>query len=346
VKKWSLLLLACLPVLVNAQIGGRHVYDFLNLSPSARISSLGGVNIATYDHDLNYALMNPALANDSMHQSVSMSVANYLSDITYGYAGYSHSFENIGNFHGGIQFLSYGKMIEADVYGNQTGRFSASDLAFVVGGARQVDRFRIGTNLKLVNSNVSRYRSHFAMGLDLGGAYVSDNGLFTAGMVFRNMGFNLTKWETPDGVNTPLPFEIQIGISQRLKHMPLRFSLTTTNLQTPNLVYYDKDAPPQIDLSGDTIETKFPVVDNLFRHAVFGTEFLITKGFNLRAGYNHMRRQELRSANRGGIAGFSFGLGIKVKMFRFDYALSSFHAVGPTHQFTLATNIGSFAKGK
>lgn len=327
-----------------AQIGGRGVYDFLNLSSSARISSLGGTNISTFDHDLNFAYANPALCNDSMHQTASMSIANYLSDITYGYAGYAHTFENVGNFHAGLQYLSYGKMIEADVYGNQTGRFSASDLALVVGGARQVDQFRIGANLKVINSNVSRYRSHFALGMDLGGAYVSGSGLFTAGMAFKNIGFNLTRWETPEGVGTPLPFEIQLGISQRLKHMPLRFSIQTTNLQTPNLIYYDKDAPPQVDLSGDTIETRFPVVDNLFRHAVFGTEFLITKGFNIRAGYNHMRRQELRSLNRGGISGFSFGVGIKIKMFRLDYALSSFHAVGPTHQFSLSSDIGGFGK--
>jgi hypothetical protein len=57
-----------------------------------------------------------------------------------------------------------------------------------------------------------------------------------------------------------------------------------------------------------------------------------------------MRRQELRSANRAGISGFSFGAGIKIKMFRFDYGLASFHAVGPTHQFSVATNIGSFKK--
>lgn len=343
-KSWIILLLACLPGLASAQIGGRNVYDFLNLSPSARISSLGGSNISTYDHDLNFANVNPALANDSMHQAVTTSVANYLSDITYGYAGYGHTFENVGNFHAGIQYLSYGKMIEADVYGNQTGRFSASDLALIVGGSRKVNFFRIGTNLKLINSNVSQYRSHFALALDLGGSYISEKGNFTAGMVFKNMGFNLSKWETPDAVNTPLPFEVQIGISQKLEHMPLRFSITTTNLQTPKLIYYDKDAPPELDLSGDTIVTKFPVFDNVFRHFVFGTEFLLSKGFNLRAGYNHMRRQELRSQNRGGISGFSFGVGIKIKMFRFDYALSSFHAIGPTHQFSLSSNIGRFRK--
>lgn len=343
-KYWIILLLACIPALATAQIGGRNVYDFLNLSPSARISSLGGVNISTYDQDLNFAYLNPALNNDSMHQSISTSVANYLSDITYGYTGYAHTFENVGNFHAGIQYLSYGKMVEADVYGNQTGRFSASDLALVVGGSRKVNFFRMGANLKLVNSNVSRYRSHFALAADLGGSYISESGNFTAGMVFKNIGFNLSKWETPEGLNTPLPFEVQIGISQKLEHMPLRFSITTTNLQTPKLIYYDKDAPVQLDLSGDTIVTKFPVFDNIFRHFVFGTEFLLSKGFNLRAGYNHIRRQELRSQNRGGISGFSFGVGIKVKMFRFDYALSSFHAIGPTHQFSLSTNIGKFRK--
>ncbi|MFM2375890.1 MAG: hypothetical protein RLZZ165_987 [Bacteroidota bacterium] len=343
-KKWSLFALACLPSLVIAQIGGRRVYDFLNLPPSARISALGSVNISTYDQDVTLPLLNPALSNDSMHQAVSMSVSNYLGGITYGSSSYAHAFRKLGTLHAGIQWLSYGKMIEADIYGNQTGRISASDLAFVVGGARRVNLFSIGTNLKLVNSNISRYRSHFALGLDLGGAYLSDNGRFSAGMVFKNIGFNLTRWEASEGVNTSLPFEVQIGISQRLQHLPLRFSITTTHLQTPKLIFYDKDAPPRIDLSGDTVKTRFPFVDNLFRHTVFGTEFLISKGFHLRAGYCHMRRQELRSLNRGGLSGFSFGAGIRVKMFRFDYALSSYHAVGPTHYFTLATSVGSFRR--
>lgn len=343
-KRLILTLAICLPCLTNAQIGGQNVYDFLNLSPAARISSLGGVNITTRDHDANFAYQNPALTNDSMHQQVSFSIADYLAGITYGYASYAHSFEGIGDFHAGIQYLSYGKMIEADVFGNQLGTFSASDIALVVGGARKVDQFSIGTNLKFINSNISRFRSHFAVAMDLGGLYQNENGSFTAAMAFKNIGFNLTRWNVADGERTPLPFEIQLGVSQKLKYMPLRFSLTTTNLQKPNLIFFDKDASPELDLSGEPIEENFPIVDNLFRHAVFGLEFLISKGFNLRAGYNHMRRQELRSENRAGIAGFSFGAGIKIKHFRLDYALSSFHAVGPTHHFMVATNLGSWKK--
>ena len=343
-KRWLLTLLLVLPGVLSAQIGGRHVYSFLNLTPAPRAAALGGMNISTYDHDANFAYQNPALVNDSMHQQASFSVANYLAGITYGYASYSHTFEGIASFHTGVQYLSYGKMTEADVYGNQLGTFSASDLAYVVGGSIKRDQFRFGANLKLINSNISRYRSHFALGMDLGGAYISDKGNFTAGMAFRNIGFNLSRWRVADGESTPLPLDIAIGISQRLEHMPLRFSITVNNLQTPKLIFYDKNAPPEFDLSGEEIITKFPFFDNLFRHFTFGTEFLISQGFNLRAGYSHLRRQELRSETRAGISGFSFGVGIKVKMFRFDYALSSFHAVGPNHQFMVSTNIGSFKK--
>ncbi|MCB0846082.1 MAG: hypothetical protein KDE26_22680, partial [Bacteroidetes bacterium] len=90
---------------VSAQIGGRHIYDFLNLTPSARLVSLGGVNVSTFDDDLNFGVQNPALVNDSMHKQVSLSFSNYLAGINYGYAGYSHTFEGIGSFHSGIQYV-------------------------------------------------------------------------------------------------------------------------------------------------------------------------------------------------------------------------------------------------
>ncbi len=333
-------LIALLPLLSQAQIGGRNVYDFLNLSPSARASSLGGYNISTYDHDAVFAYQNPALLNDSMHQMVSMSFVDYLGGINYGYGSYAHSIEGIADFHAGVQFVGYGEMVEADILGNQIGTFGANDLALVVGAGCQADHFRIGANLKFINSSISGYQSNSALAFDLGGLYVSENGLFTAGMVFKNMGFNLGKWNS--GVSTPLPFDIQLGFTNQLEHTPLRFSMVVHNLNRPNLIYFDKDAPTEFDLSGEPIENKFPFFDNLFRHVIFGTEFLLSKGFNLRAGYNHMRRQELRSLNRAGLSGFSFGVGLKIKHIRLDYGLASYHAIGPTHNFTVSTSIGSW----
>lgn len=342
-KSWILLVLL-LPVTVMAQIGGRNVYDFLNLSPAARLASLGGVNITTFDQDQNFAYQNPALLNDSMSGRVALSLVNYLADIGYGYASYAQSFEGIGDFHAGIQYVGYGEMVAADQYGNVGNNFSSNDLAIVVGGARQVDNFRMGLNMKVINSSINGYQSKWGMGFDLGGLYVSNDRLFTAGMLFKHMGFNFSKYNLPNGQNANLPFEAQLGISYKLEHMPLRFSTTLVQINRPNLIYTDPDAPIEYDLSGEPIEPKSNVADNIFRHLVFGTEFVLSRNFHLRAGYNHQRRQELRSANRAGLAGFSFGGGIQILKFRFDYAYSNFHAVGGTHNFSLSTDIGHFSK--
>lgn len=337
-----LFVLLFLPGLLAAQIGGRHVYDFLNLSPAARSAALGGVNITTYDHETNLAFQNPALVNDSMHNQVSFSVAPYLADIVYGYTSYARSIEGVADFHTGIQYVSYGQMIQADALGNQTGNFSAGDFAWVVGASRQWDRFRGGVNLKLINSNIQGFRSYWGIGLDIGGLYVSPSKLFTAAIVFKNIGFNLSRYELTGGAGAPLPFQAQVGISHKLKYMPLRFSITATNLQQPDLIYTDPNTVVQVDLSGDTIVQKEPVIDNIFRHFVFGTEFILSRNFQLRAGYNHLRRQELRSTNRGGLSGFSFGVGIKVYRFRLDYGVAVFHAIGATHHITIASNLSSW----
>lgn len=337
-------MICLLPALSFAQIGGRNVYDFLNLSPAARMAALGGVNITTFDQDQNFAYQNPALLNDSMHNRVALSMVNYLADIGYGYASYSRTFEGIGNFHAGVQYVGYGKMVSADPFGNQGNNFTSNDIALVVGGAREVDNFRMGLNMKLINSSIGGYQSKWGLGFDLGGLYVSDDQLFTAGMVFQNIGFNLSKYNLPAGENASLPFEAQIGMSYKLQHMPLRFSATLVEINHPNLIYVDPDAPIEYDLSGDPIEPKSQFADNVFRHLVFGTEFVLSRNFHLRAGYNHRRRQELRAVNRGGLAGFSFGGGIQILKFRFDYGYANFHAIGGTHSFSLSTDIGHFSK--
>jgi len=334
------IILLCWPTLVFSQIGGRHVYDFLNLTPSARIAALGGVNISTLDDDLNFGYANPALVNDSMHQHVSLSFTNYLAGINFGYASYSHTLAGIGSLHSGIHYVNYGKLQGADEYGNLTGEFSAGDFAWVIGISRSWKQFRYGANLKLINSNLANGYNSVGLALDLGGAYQSKGKLFSAGVVLRNIGSQLSTY-TRTGSREPLPFEMIIGISNKLRYMPMRFSVTITNLEHPNLIFVDPNAPPQVDLNGNEIPAKNQTLDKIFRHFVFSTEFLLGKGFRLRGGYNHLRRQELRSENRAGLSGFSMGAGIRVQRFAFDYSFSSYGVGGifTTHQFSLLMNL-------
>ena len=318
------------------------MYDFLNLVPSARVAAIGGANVSVFDYDPGFAFYNPALVSDTMHNQLTMNWVNYLAGINYGYAGYARSYEGIGDFHAAIQYVGYGKFQQTDPLGNITGEFGANELVLVVGGARQLYNFRIGANVKFIHSNIGGYGSQ-GLGLDLGGLYVSNDKLFTGGLVMRNIGFQLTRY-LPDGSREAIPFEVQAGISKKLKHMPLRFSVTATNLEHPQLIYEDPNPEPQFDLSGNPIEPKKRVGDKIFRHFVFGAEFLISRHVNLRAGYNHMRRAELRSEGRGGLSGFSFGAGVKVSKFNIDYAFTKFHSIGGSHHFGIGTNFGAFKK--
>ncbi|MEL6674235.1 MAG: type IX secretion system protein PorQ [Bacteroidota bacterium] len=331
----------CLPAYLAAQIGGQHVYEFLNLSPSARIVSLGGVNISTMDDDVNFGVQNPALVSDSMHQRMSLSFSSYLAGIKYGYAGYSHTFEGIGSFHSGIQYINSGSMRGADEFGNLTGEFSASELAWYLGISRAWRQFRYGANLKFISSTLGPGYSSVGMALDLGGSYQSKSKLFSAGMVIRNIG---TQFTTYTGApREGLPFEVLLGVSNKLKYMPLRFSITLTNLEQPRLIFIDPDAPVELDLSGNPIEPRNQTADQIFRHGVFSAEFLLGKSLRLRAGYNHLRRQELRSENRAGMTGFSMGIGIRASRFAFDYGFSSFGLNGRlfAHQFSLLYRLGN-----
>ncbi len=340
IVKKLIILLALVPISLHAQIGGRHVYDFLNLTPSARVVALGGVNVSTIDEDVNFGYQNPALVTDSMHKHVSLSWANYLADIGYGYASYSHSIAGVGNFHTGMHYISYGKLQGADEFGNLTGQFNAGEFAWVVGMSRAYKRFHYGANLKFISSTLATGYSSTGIALDLGGSYYSRDRLFSSGFVIKNIGTQLSTY-TGTGDTEPLPFEVLMGMSVKLKYMPLRFSITATNLDHPNLIFEDPNPQPQFDLSGNLIEPESITLDNIFRHFVFGGEFLLGNALRLRAGYNHLRRQELRSENRAGLTGFSLGAGLRVNRFAFDYGYSSYGAnsVFNAHVFSLSMNL-------
>ena len=324
---------------LSAQIGGRHVYDFLNLSTGPAITALGGVNVSVIEDDVNLAYQNPALCTDSMDNHLSLSYTDYLADIGFGYAGYSKTIPQLGSMHTGIQFVNYGEFQEADALGNRLGTFNAYDLAWVIGGSRQLGRFRYGTQVKVISSQLAPGFSSLGFAADLGASYLAKNRLFSAGLVIRNMGFQISPYADTD-LRESLPTQIIIGISNRLKYMPFRFSITAIHLEQAQLVFEDPDRLVEIDLNGNEIDNSPSSLDKVFRHLVFGGEFLLGNAMRIRVGYNHMRRQELRSINRGGMTGFTLGTGIRLKRIHIDYGFGSYGLNGlfHTHQFGIGIN--------
>ena len=118
--------------ILNAQTGGDNVYEFLNLTHSGLVTSLGGSNVSLYTNNLNLANHNPALLSRDMDQALALNYTNYFAGINYGSAMYSRSFPGTGNFAAGLTYLNYGTFTEADPSGNITGTFKASEYLPVI----------------------------------------------------------------------------------------------------------------------------------------------------------------------------------------------------------------------
>ena len=326
----------------NAQIGGNNTYEFLNLTSSARIASMGGDFLTINDNDITLVESNPSLINPSMSNKLGVAYVDFFSDVNYGFATYAKSFNNVGSFAASMKYISYGKFDYATVTGERTGQFNAGETALNIGWGRQLDTlFSIGANLKFIYSSLESYNS-FGLAVDIAGSYISRDRSFTASLIGKNIGRQIT---TYDGGNIePLPFELQIGLAKRLKHLPFRYSILYNNLEKWDLRYEDPAQLQTDPISGEVVEDSGieVFVDNFMRHIVIGGELLIGKNISLRGGYNYRRRAEMKVTTKPGTVGFSWGIGIRISKFHFSYARSAYHLVGSPNYITLTTNLSDF----
>jgi len=316
-----------LPVLLSAQTGGDNVYEFLNLTHSGLVSSLGGANVSLNSGNLNLSWHNPALLDSGMSDVAALNYVNYFAGVNYGSALYSRTCEGAGNFAAGLTYLNYGSFTQADPSGIITGNFYASEYAFSLIWSRTIDTlFSIGINLKPVLSHLERYTSA-GIAIDLGGSYRSRSGMFSAGFVIRNAGLQITRYAGEE--RQKLPFELQAGISQKLAHAPFRFSLTIRHLEKFDLTHDYTDTIETADYSRTS-----EFLEDLMRHAVIGVEILPHRNFYVSAGYNYQRRRELSIDSRGSAAGFSWGFGISTTFLCIEFGRAAYHMAGSSNHIS------------
>ncbi len=330
--------LGLLAIKANGQLGGSTVFNAFNIPSSARVGALGGNLIAVKDGDLNLGIYNPALLDSNAHKSVALSYVNYFAQTNFGFASYAHHLDSLGaTVAATIDYFNYGQMTARDETGADIGKFAASDLALTLGCGLPIDsNFTVGANVKLIYSALAEYTS-IGAAIDLGGTYYNDRHKFTAALLVKNLGLQLTTYT--DGNREKLPFEVQLAVSKMLRHAPFRFSIALENLQRWDLTYTDPNADVAVDpITGEVIEeSKFVFGDKLMRHINIGTEILLTKNIHLRAGYNYRRRQELKVAEKPGLAGISFGFGVQIKRFNLSYGRASYHIAEASNSFTVST---------
>jgi hypothetical protein len=331
----------------SAQIGGRSTYDFLSRTNSARVAALGGTFLAVRDNDISLVLTNPSLITPEMNNFLVLDYANLRTAYNYGDIMYSRTFSKIGSFTGAFHFMDYGKFTETDEAGTILGDFHAAEYALNVGWGRQLTPYlSIGANGKFIYSQLASYHS-YGMAVDVAGTFYTKEDVFTASLVARNIGFQFVPYVT--GERDPLPFELQAGFSTRLKHLPLRFSFLYNNIEKWDLSYTDPNDPDnKPDPITGEVKSKSGVskfADNLMRHIVIGAELTIAKVLALRVGYNYKERQEMKLYDRKAMSGFSYGAGLRIKMFTFSYTRVQYQPGGLNPNYlSFAMNMGAFSK--
>lgn len=347
-KKWSLLCSALLfAAVTHAQVsGGEFAFEYLRLPNSPHISALGGINVANPSDDISFAVQNPALMRPELHNEVAFNYNNYYADIKNSNLIYGYYEPKIATaFVLGVQYINYGSFTQTDNVGNQLGTFNAADYAISLGASRQYgERWRYGAALKFAQSKLYNASATGVLG-DVGVTYEDTANFFTFGMVAKNMGVMVKKY-TPDNPAEPMPFDVQLGLSKRFKHLPLRLIATLHHLYEWDVRYNNPDDISKTNLFGSTDTTvKKSFSDNLFRHFIFGAELMLGKRITLTVAYNHMRRQEMALTEKKATAGFSFGGSINLNKFQIHYARSYYSIAGAYNEFGLNVALNKFVGG-
>ena len=247
----------------------------------------------------------------------------------------------------GIHYLDYGKMKYADENGNLTGgTFGARDILIDVMYARQLGpMFKVGVTLKPVYSIYEHYSS-FAIGADVGAHFQLPDSTFSMGLVLANIGWQLKGFYSDEGGSNHemLPLNLQLGLTYRVKHAPLRFHMQIHNMQTWYL-NYEWTSLDKSPTTGDIIPHNVKWYDMMFRHTIWSIEVVPkSERFYIALSYNHRRRAELNLTDQKSLAGFALGAGVRIKQVRVGFAISQLTKSNFSYQAGLTLDINSLLK--
>lgn len=316
---------------VNAQ-DGSTAYDFLNMTSSSQVYGLGGVNVSLVGAGVASIDQNPALLGQEMDNEVALNYMHYIGSSNFAGLAYARKAGSYGAWAASIRYLGYGSMDETDVSGNIIGKFSASDVVFSGAFSYDItDRLRGGIDVKFAYSAYADLTA-MAIATDLGINYYDSERDLSLSLVLANLGGQVKRF---DERYDRLPFDIRMGWSQSFGTLPVRFSVTAWNLTKWKLPYYSYGD----GTSGSEPTYKDSFSSNLFRHLVFGADFVGSDNFTLGVGYNYKTRTDMSTYSRNMLSGFSISAGINVKSFAIGLALAQPHSGATTLMLNLSCDL-------
>ncbi|MDE7411382.1 MAG: type IX secretion system protein PorQ [Paramuribaculum sp.] len=307
-------------------------YNFLNLTTSSHIYGLGGVNITTIDDDVNIIDQNPSLLGPEFDRQIGLGYMRYIAGTNIASARFCSKSSEHGAWAIGLTYFGYGDMTEADEAGNILGNFSPKDVSFNGTYSHDItDRLRGGITLKFLYSSYAEFTA-LALATDLGINYFDPERDLSLSVVIANLGGQIKRFHEH---YDRLPFDIRLGWAKSFGSLPIRFSVTAWNLTQWKLPYQD----PGDKFNEESLAVKESFGSNLFRHLIFGADFIPSEKFHVGIGYNYKTRTDMSTYNRSFLSGLSICAGLKVKSFAVGIALSQPHTGATTFMVNLSTNL-------
>ena len=298
-------------VLLATAQESQTVYNFLRLPVSAHAAALGGDNSTLVEDDASLVFHNPALANNVTDRTLNLNVMIYMEGATTASASFLKAAGERGTWGVMGQFMSYGSMKETSAAGQQTGDFSAKDIA--VGGSFAYalsEHFSGGMTAKMVASYIGQYNS-LGAAVDLGLNYYDAESELSASLVARNLGGQLKAYE--DDFER-MPLDVQLGFSKRLLRSPLRLSASLVMLNDWEY--------------------------GLGKHIVVGADLILSPQFYIAAGYNALRAAEMKIEETDGAsahgAGLSLGAGLLLERIKLSVAYAKYHVSASSLLFNIS----------
>lgn len=317
------LLLITLPVLAQDD---DTVFRSLRFPTSARANAMGGHTVALIERDPSLIFHNPGLLGGEMDGMINLNYMNYISDINVGSALFTKAHKERGAWGVGVSFVNYGTMQGYLPENIATGEFSANDISMQGFYAYDLsDRWRGGVTMKLLYSSFSEFSS-FGLAVDAGVSYYNKEKAFSFGFVLKNMGAQL---KTYNEERYPLPWDIQLGITKKMNHAPIRLSLTAMYLNR-----WKFDNPDPLD------------EDNFFqtfaKHLVIGVDFVPSENFWVGLGFNPKRNSDMKLESGNKLGGFSAGAGVTIKKFEVGASVAKYHPSALAVMVTVSTTLSDF----
>jgi len=277
-------------------------FAFLRTPVGARPAAMGASFLAV-SRDAHAIYYNPAGLANVPSRTGAFGYLNHILDIQSFFGAYVHPHAR-GSYGIAINYADYGEFTRTNEAGEENGSFGANTLvAYLSYSQLRAERLMLGVNLKLIRAQLAQFTAD-GFAVDVGFIYQST---IMSNLTFAGGVFNLGK-ERSAFIKTKerLPLNFQFGVSKKLAHLPLMYSLTLMKYQEEDLQFRA------------------------------GGEFTLSKSLFMRLGYDTVGSDQKVGADADRFAGLSFGLGLTIHDYVLDYSLSSFGEVGSLNRLSFS----------